>query len=220
MSSPLKVDTIADINHFGLDTQQRELYLHSHISSDEEDNGVDFRIVPQFLKNIRLLDSISHEPILIHMNLCGGDWSCGMAIFDAIELCRSHVTVVVYGQAESMSTIILQAADARIMTPSAWFMVHYGSTAESGQYLNVQNAIKLDRKICEDMLDIYADVCLKSDYFAEKYTEPTHEKVKNYLKRKFKDGDWYLTAEEAVYYGFADGVLKTKKYPNLDALKT
>ena len=109
----IKIDTIQDINHFGLDVDSRELYLHSHISSDEDDAGVDFRIVPQFLKNIRLLDKISQDPILIHMNLSGGDWSCGMAIFDAIELCRSHVTIVVYGQAESMSTIILQAADAR-----------------------------------------------------------------------------------------------------------
>lgn len=216
----VKVDTVQDIHHFGLDVTQREIYLHSHISSEDGDAGVDFRIVPQFLKNIRMLDSISHEPILIHMSLTGGDWSAGMAIFDSIEMCRSHVTVVVYGQAESMSTIILQAADSRIMTPSAWFMVHYGSTAESGTYLDVHNAIKLDKKICEDMLDIYSDVCLKGEYFKDKYTDPNHEKVKNYLKRKFKDGDWYLTSEEAVYYGFADSVLGSKKTPNLQSLKS
>ena len=216
----VKIDTVQDVHHFGLDVSKREIYLHSHVSSDEGDAGVDFRIVPQFLKNIRMLDSISNEPILIHMSLTGGDWSAGMAIFDAIELCRSHVTIVVYGQAESMSTIILQAADARVMTPSAWFMIHYGSTSEAGSYLDVHNAIKLDKKICEDMLDIYADVCLKSDYFKEKYTDPTHEKVKNYLKRKLKDGDWYLTSEEAVYYGFADGVLKTRKYPSIHGLNS
>ena len=28
--------------------------------------------------------------------------------------------------------------------------------------------------------------------------------------------DWILTAEEAVRYGFADGILGTKKYPNID----
>ena len=218
--SAIKIDAITDISHFGLDVARREIYLHSHISSEEDDSGLDFRIVPQFIKNIRLLNAISQEPVLIHMNLVGGDWSAGMAIFDAIELCTAHVTIVVYGQAESMSTIILQAADARIMTPSAWFMVHYGTTAESGQYLNVHNAMKLDKKICEDMLDIYSDVCIKGQYFRDKYTDITHEKVKNYLKRKFKDGDWYLTAEEAVHYGFADGVLKTRKFPNLECLKS
>ena len=45
------------------------------------------------------------------MHSVGGNWNDGMAIFDAIELCQSYVTIIVYGQAESMSSIILQAAD-------------------------------------------------------------------------------------------------------------
>jgi hypothetical protein len=31
--------------------------------------------------------------------------------------------------------------------------------------------------------------------------------------------DWILTAEEAVVYNFADGILGSKKYPNIDYLK-
>ena len=31
--------------------------------------------------------------------------------------------------------------------------------------------------------------------------------------------DWILDANEAVYYGFADGVLGSKKYPNIEAIK-
>ena len=31
--------------------------------------------------------------------------------------------------------------------------------------------------------------------------------------------DWILQAEEAVHYGFADGVLGDRKYPNIDHLK-
>ena len=40
-----------------------------------------------------------------------------------------------------------------------------------------------------------------------------------YLKRKLKDGDWYLDANEAVYYGFADAVLATRKFPSIGSLK-
>ena len=32
--------------------------------------------------------------------------------------------------------------------------------------------------------------------------------------------DWILTAQEAVDYGFADGILGTKKFPNIEYLKT
>jgi ATP-dependent protease ClpP protease subunit len=31
--------------------------------------------------------------------------------------------------------------------------------------------------------------------------------------------DWILTAEESVYYGFADGILGDKKYPTIESLK-
>jgi ATP-dependent protease ClpP protease subunit len=32
--------------------------------------------------------------------------------------------------------------------------------------------------------------------------------------------DWILTANEAVEYGFADGVLGSKRFPTIDFLKT
>ena len=59
----------------------------------------------------------------------------------------------------------------------------------------------------------------KGKYFKEQYTDITQEKVKNYLKRKLKDGDWYLDANEAVYYGFADLVLNTRKFNSINSLK-
>ena len=31
--------------------------------------------------------------------------------------------------------------------------------------------------------------------------------------------DWILTAEEAVDYGFADGILGSKKFPNIEYIK-
>jgi ATP-dependent protease ClpP protease subunit len=105
------------------------------------------------------------------------------------------------------------------MMPNAYFMLHYGSLDCTGDHLSAQNYAKLDKKNTETMLDIYADWCQKSKYFKEHYTEPTFEKVKNYLKRKLKDGDWYLDSHEAVYYGFADLVLDTRKFNSINSLK-
>ena len=47
----------------------------------------------------------------------------------------------------------------------------------------------------DNMLEIYTEVCLKGKYFKEQYTEPTHEKVKNYLKENLKKeiGTWMPT---------------------------
>ena len=134
--------------------------------------------------NIRILDKISRDPIIIHMHSVGGSWNDGMAIFDAIQLAKSYVTIISYGQAESMSSVILQAADKRVMMPNSYFMCHFGSSGYSGNYLDVQKGAAFEKRITELMLDIYTQSCLKGKYFKEQYTEPTFEKVKNYLKRR------------------------------------
>ena len=74
-------------------------------------------------------------------------------IDDAIKICNSYITMVSYGQAESMSSIILQAADKRIMMPNAHFMCHYGSSANAGNYLDTQNWAKFEKKIGTDNLN-------------------------------------------------------------------
>lgn len=218
-TSGISVDLISDVNSYGIDVQNRELYLHSYISNSDDDPGVDYRMTVNFYKNLRILDTISNDPIIVHMHSIGGSWDDGMAIFDAICLCKSHVTVIAYGQAESMSSIILQSADRRVMMPSAYFMLHYGSLDCVGDHLSAQNYAKVDKKNTDTMLDIYAGWCVKAKYFKEHYTDPSFEKVKNYLKRKLKDGDWYLDAHEAVYYGFADLVLDTRRFNSINSLK-
>jgi len=219
MSSNLSIDTISDIHSYGVDVERREIYLHGYIGNTDEDPGVEYRMAAQFYKNIRLLDAINSNPIIIHMLSVGGEWDSGMAIYDAINLCQSYVTIVAYAQASSMSSIILQAADNRVMTPNAHFMLHYGSVDCGGDHLSAHNYAKVDKKNTETMLDIYAEGCVKSKYFKEHYTDITHDKVKNYLKRKLKEGDWYLDSHEAVYYGLADCVLDTRKCKDLNSLK-
>jgi|TARA_B100002019_G_C21219538_1_gene573917 ATP-dependent protease ClpP protease subunit len=212
-------DIIESIHGQSIDLKQREIYLHGYHGPFDDDPGVEYRMATTLIKNIRYLDSLKNEPILIHMHSIGGNWGDGMAIYDAIKLARSHITIVVYGQAESMSSIILQAADNRIMMPNSYFMSHYGSSSSAGNFLDTQNWAKFESIILDTMLDIYVESCMKGKFFKEKYTDPTESKVRTFIKKKLKDGDWYLNSNEAVYYGFADGVLSTRKYRGISSLK-
>jgi len=133
---------IESIHNQNIDLKQREIYLHGHHGPFEDDPGVEYRMATTFIKNLRYLDYLKNEPILIHMHSLGGNWGDGMAIYDAITLSRSYVTILAYGQAESMSSIVLQAADQRVMMPNAYFMCHYGSSGNSGSYLDTQNWAK------------------------------------------------------------------------------
>lgn len=204
-------DLLHDLHNYSCNLETREIFLHNTYNSEDNSNpGVEYKMSNMFLKNIRALELKSDNPILIHMQSIGGEWNDGMAIFDAISMSRCFVTIIAYGQAESMSSIILQAADKRLITPNTYFMSHFGSSDVSGHYLNVQNWIKYEKHLCDIMLNIYANKCCHGQYFKDKYGKnPSITKIKNYLNTKLKSGDWFLNAEEAVYYGFADEVIST-----------
>lgn len=215
----VQIDILNDIHNYGIDLKNREIWLHGYVANTDEDPGVDYRMASTFAKNIRVLDTINNLPIIVHMHSIGGNWNDGMAIYDAIRMTKSHVTIIAYGQAESMSSIVLQAADKRIMTPNSYFMCHYGSVTFSGNLLDVQSAIDQEKKCTEKMMDIYVESAKNGKFFKENMQHISNQKIKNYIKRKMKDGDWYLSANEAVYYGFADGVLTYRHYKNIDSLK-
>lgn len=202
-------EILHDFYNYSAHINCREMFLNN-THSDDQNPGVEYRMANTFIKGIRTLDIKSSDNITIHMHSVGGEWADGMAIYDAISMSRCYVSIIGYGQIESMSSIIFQAADTRYITPNAHFMAHFGSTDASGEYLNVQNWIKWEKHICDVMLDIYAKRCVKGEYFIDKYGKnPPVSKIKNFLNTKLKSGDWYITAEEAIYYGFADEIIES-----------
>lgn len=202
-------ELLKDFHEYGANINTREIFLHNHYHTEDNQNpGVEYRMSNTFLKNLRALDMRSDQPITIHMQSIGGEWSDGMAIYDAISMCRSYVTIIAYGQASSMSSIILQAADYRTVTQNTHFMCHYGSSDINMDYLSAMNYADYERKICDIMFNIYAKRCVVGQFFYEKFgKKPSEKQVKQFLIRKLKSGDWYLDAEQAVYYGFADKIL-------------
>ena len=194
----------SDVHSYGLDIDNRIIYLQEK-EDDTDSPGVDYRMVQTFVRNINILQSASDGPITIYMQTLGGCWHSGMGIYDAISLSRCKSTIVGYSQICSMGTIIMQAASKRILMPNCVFMCHYGSSDLSGDFLSAQNYATVDKQNMQTMVDIYAERCHKSgSYFKER--EDSLSKVKTYIKRKMKDGDWYMTAEQAVHFGFADQV--------------
>lgn len=206
---PIENDILQDFHNHGANVKSREVFLHNSYTTDDENPGVEYKMANTFIKNLRALDRENNQDITVHMHSIGGEWADGMAIYDAITMATSKITMISYGQAESMSSIILQAAHKRLLTPNSYFMTHFGSSEVSGHYLNVQNWVKYEKYTCDVMLEIYANRCMKGKYFKEKYgTSITLDKVKTFLFRKLKAGDWYINATEAVHYGFADGIIK------------
>jgi ATP-dependent protease ClpP protease subunit len=203
-------ELLKDFHEYHANINTREIFLHNHYHSEDNTNpGVEYRMANTFIKNLRALDMRNNADITIHCSSIGGEWADGIAIYDAIKMCRSYITMIVYGQAESMSSIFMQAADFRYMTPNAHFMCHYGSTDVNTDYLSAVNQLDYEKRIADVMFNIYAHRCVNGKFFYEKFgKKPSEKQVKQFLIRKLKHGDWYLNSEEAVYYGFADDILE------------
>jgi ATP-dependent Clp protease protease subunit len=201
-------DIVSEIHIYGIDVKKKEIYLNEFDDSGES-AGVDHRMLQNFIKNINILNSLSmnkDQPITVHMQTIGGCWYAGMGIYDSVKRSPYDVNIIGYSQICSMGTLIMQAATKRLLTPNSIFMCHFGSSDLSGDYLSSQNFAALDKRNAEKMLSIYAEKCHETgEFFLER--EYNLSKTKQYIKRKLKDGDWYMSAEEAVYYGFADGLV-------------
>src|SRR5271166_6582243 len=112
-------DDVDRFHDYSIHIPSRTIFMGTENLSetDFEESGVDTSMAERQIKNLHLLDSISKDEITILMNNIGGDVIHGMAIYDAIRSCQSHITIKVLGHAMSMGSIILQAADERLMLP-------------------------------------------------------------------------------------------------------
>lgn len=211
---------IGDIHTYNINHHTRELYLHGHTSTAwDEEPGVEYRMATTFIKNIHVLSQQSNKNILIHMHTIGGNWTDGMAMFHTIRMSKSSVTILAYAQASSMSGIILQAADKRVLMPDCEFLVHHGSIALDSNSMAVKSAVDQNEKCCRRMLQIFAKRAINGQFFAER--EYSLEKTMGYIDRQIRNrSDWIMSAEEAVYYGLADGILGQKGFENLDKIRS
>jgi ATP-dependent Clp protease protease subunit len=205
-----KSDSISDIHSNNIDFINRVIFLQEK-DDTEVSSGIDFRMAQNFIKNINILiKSNPSEPITICLQTIGGCWYSGISIYDIIKSCSCDITIIGYGQICSMGTIIMQAADNRLLFPNTTFMIHYGSSDNSGDYLSSQNYAKIEKINMECMVDIYSGKCVNGEWFKKR--DYSIDKTKSYLKTKMKNGDWYMTSQEAIKYGFIDKIID--KFPS------
>lgn len=149
------------------------------------------------IKGLHILGSINSDPITIILNSDGGEVNQGLAIMDMIRRQQSHITVDVYGEACSMASIILQAADTRRMAPTARLMMHVGSVTYDNHASIVKRWAKYEAKedkICTDKL---------LERIREKHPDFSRGRL-----NKMLEFDTILTAEETVDIGLADSIIK------------
>ena len=192
-----------NIDHFfdyDMYVPTRTIYMGSaEYSISEGESGTDGKMAERLIKALHILDLDAPEgnkPITIIMNNPGGNEPDGMAIYDAIQACKNFVIIQVFGQASSMGSIILQAADERVLAPNAEIMIHYGHITVDDHAKSVAKLVENSKKRDKWMEDLYLEK------IRVKHPDYQMAKVKHMC-----NFDHFLDAREAVNLGLADRIL-------------
>ena len=219
MSNNITDLELQSLHSYNIDTKHREIFLHSYLTESEDESGTDYRSAIVFEKNMRYLNLMSNEPILINMHMPGGDWEDGLAIFDTIRASKAKTIILAYGKVQSASSIIFQAPKYRILMPNVNVMIHYGSISLDGEHSKAAaSSLRWSEQESDKMVDIFADRCMEGSLAKAKNWKKMMAKkhIQSQLANKC---DWILSAHEAVEYGFADGILGEKRFLTIDNLK-
>jgi ATP-dependent Clp endopeptidase proteolytic subunit ClpP len=124
----------------------------------------------------------------------GGSIIDGFELFDFIQELRSRgheVTTGSLGMAASMAGILLQAGDRRWIGHQCWMMIHRAAFGAIGKTYEVEDEVKLVKRIEERCLDIFVSRSKLS-------------KLK--IKRNWDRKDWWIDADECLNYGLVDEI--------------
>lgn len=214
-------DPVTQLHDYNIDIPSNQLFLFGEDvygeSLEGAEPGVEYIMANRFIRNLNILMRKSDKPILIHMKTCGGDWKEGMAIYDAIKSCPNPVIILNYTHARSMSSLIFQAADKRVMMPHSTFMFHDGTMAMEGTVKQFYTEYEQTRHAEDQMMAIY----IRSMVAQGKFKDEKPEKIRKWLRDQMdKKEDVFLNAQQAIDYGFADEIFGADGVYNWDALVT
>ena len=188
-------DDVDKFYEYGISIPTRTLYIGSN--NGEDDSDFTPQLSERAIKGLHILDMKSDQGIDIILNSAGGDVYECLAIYDAIKDCRSEVTILVRGAAFSSASIILQAADKRIMSSNAIFMFHYGTDEMSEKHTKIFKSWSKESDRFDDWME---------DLYLDKIREK-HPKFKKSKLKSLLNFDKFLTAKQTVEMGLADEVL-------------
>jgi len=151
------------------------------------------------VNDLKALGAISE--IECHIFSSGGDMFAGLAIYNILHSRPEQVTVYIEGIAASAATVIACAGDRVYMSKSDMMFYHNMMTGAWGNEHDVREALDEMVKLKEAYIVPFMNKSGK-----------TREEIIALLDGENKNGTW-LTADEAIAFGLADGYTPINKMP-------
>ena len=192
-ASPVMADTQGGL---GLDDHIYNRLLRERIiwlGSDVRDDNANIICAQLML----LAAEDPDKDIWLYINSPGGSVTAGMAIYDTMQYVQPDVGTVAMGMAASMGQFLLSSGTKgkRFATPHTRILMHQPLGGISGTATDIK---------------IQADLILHMKrQMAELTAQQTGQSVETILEDN--DRDHWFTADEALEYGFIDGVVQSAK---------
>jgi ATP-dependent protease ClpP protease subunit len=137
------------------------------------------------------------EELVLEINSGGGSVYAGFEIYNILRSCSRKTKAEVFSIAASAASIIAVACDTVLMSPVSNMMIHRSALGRvSGNVETMEQAAQMLNTIDETMLNAYE--------------EKAGDKSSRTKLRHMIENETFLTAEQAVNCGLADGILERK----------
>lgn len=127
----------------------------------------------------------------LYINSMGGSVKEALGIVNALRRCPAHVVAYVDGFAASAASVITQGADEVLMPRNTCMMLH------NARWVTEGNPKEL-RKSADD-LEVINRTIINS------YAQRAGDKLSAAMLQQILDNETWLTAEDCVKFGLADG---------------
>ncbi len=161
-----------------------EILIYGAIGASMWEDSISAKQFSEELK--KLPDTV--KDIVLRINSPGGDVFEGYAIANRIKQHPAKFTVYIDGLAASIASIIAIAGDEVVIGEGAQLMVHKSWTMAFGNSKDLENVIQRLEDIDEQLISLYV-----------KRTGRSRAEIRDMVEK-----ETWLSADEAVEYGFAD----------------
>lgn len=146
----------------------------------------------------RILDETPDDDITLEVNSGGGSVYAGFEMYTALRDSGKSITAEVQSLAGSAMSVVIAACDRVLMSPVANIMIHRSSIGYTGG-----NAEKLEQDA--QMLNTIDESILNA------YEAKVGEKCTRTKLRHMMENETFMTAQEAIDCGLADGMTEPER---------
>ena len=178
------------VNQISIDaalTEKRMIFLSGEINE---------KAAEAMVKQLMFFSMSNTEmPVKLFITTDGGEINSGMVIYDAIQSSPVPVEVYCVGKAYSMGAVLLACGEKgkRFLLPHSRVMIHeplipYGIGGKTSSIQTISDSLLRTKRSMEEIL--------------AKHTGKTADEIAEETKT-----DHFFSAEEAVEFGLADGIM-------------